>query len=162
MARVNPVSMMLLFTLFLPSNQIPSQSDEQAIAAVLDDWHKAASEANEERYFGHFTPDAIMMGTDATEHWTRDEFRAWAKPYFARGTAWSFTPKKRHVSFSKDRSVAWFDELLDTPQLGLCRGSGVLLLDGGRWRIAQYNLSVPIPNGVFKEVKAVIDGAKSK
>jgi ketosteroid isomerase-like protein len=141
------------------SNQNVTKDREAAVAAVLDDWHKAAAAADEERYFNHFTKDAIMMGTDATEHWTRDEFRAWAKPHFAKGTGWSFKATKRHLNFSKDSSVAWFDELLDTAQLGVCRGSGVLVLDGDRWKIAQYNLSVPIPNEVFNEVKQVIGKA---
>lgn len=32
---------------------------------------------------------------------------------------------------------------------GECRGSGVLLREGGEWRIAQYNLTVPIPNDLM-------------
>lgn len=43
--------------------------------------------------------------------------------------------------------------------LGPCRGTGVLVLDGDRWKIAQYNLSVPIPNQVFDDVKKIIDAA---
>jgi endonuclease/exonuclease/phosphatase family metal-dependent hydrolase len=46
--------------------------------------------------------------------------------------------------------------MLDTPNLGPCRGSGVLLLIGREWKIAQYNLSVPVPNdlvgGVVKQI----------
>jgi hypothetical protein len=38
--------------------------------------------------------------------------------------------------------------MLDTPNLGLCRGSGGLVLLGGQWKIAQHNLSVPIPNAL--------------
>jgi len=38
--------------------------------------------------------------------------------------------------------------MLDTPNLGVCRGSGVLVKLGGKWKIAQYNLSVPIPNAL--------------
>jgi uncharacterized protein (TIGR02246 family) len=128
-----------------------------AVNAVLDDWHQAAARADEARYFGHFTPDGVFLGTDATERWTRDEFRAWARPFFAKGKAWSFTPVSRHVSFSKDGAVAWFDEALSTPNMGPARGSGVLVKDGGAWRIAQYNLSLPIPNDLMKELKARIE-----
>jgi hypothetical protein len=49
--------------------------------------------------------------------------------------------------------VAWFDEALDTPNLGPCRGSGVLVKEGNSWKIAQYNLSVPIPNALMDEIK---------
>ena len=88
------------------------------------------------------------MGTDATERWTVSEFHVWAKPYFDRKKAWSFKPRDRHIAFSPDGATAWFDEMLDTPNLGVCRGSGVLLRQSGEWRIAQYNLSVPIPNSI--------------
>lgn len=133
-----------------------------AVNAVLDDWHKAAAQADEARYFGHFTPDAVFLGTDATERWTRDEFRAWAKPYFSKGKAWSFTSVSRHVSFSRDGAVAWFDEALFTPNMGPARGSGVLVKDGGTWKIAQYNLSIPIPNDLMDDFKTRIEAHAKK
>jgi len=125
-----------------------SQSPAQRVATVLDDWHQAASVADEPRYFGHFAPNGVFMGTDATERWTVAAFRVWAKPYFDKKKAWSFKPRDRHVDFSADGKTAWFDEMLDTPNLGLCRGSGVLVLLSGNWKIAQYNLSIPIPNAM--------------
>jgi uncharacterized protein (TIGR02246 family) len=139
-----------------------STTPTAAVNAVLDDWHKAATQADEARYFGHFTPDAVYLGTDATERWTRDEFRAWAKPYFSKGKAWSFTAVSRHVSFSKDGAVAWFDEALSTPNMGPARGSGVLVKDGGTWKIAQYNLSIPIPNDLMEDFKQRIEAHEKK
>lgn len=138
------------------------QAKRNQINAVLDDWHKAAAAADEDRYFGHLAADAVFLGTDETERWTRDEFRVWAKPHFDKGKGWSFKANRRQVSLSRDGAVAWFDEILDTANLGTCRGSGVLVLDGDRWKIAQYNLSVPIPNDVFADVKKVIDAAAAK
>ncbi|MEW5851740.1 MAG: nuclear transport factor 2 family protein [Myxococcota bacterium] len=140
----------------------PAAKAEATVNAVLDDWHQAAAVADEERYFKHFTTDGVFMGTDASERWTRDEFRVWAKPHFAKGKAWRFRAVARHVVFSKDGNVAWFDEELATENMGPCRGSGVLVREGETWRIAHYNLSVPIPNDVFKDVKAIIDGYKKK
>jgi hypothetical protein len=140
-----------------------AKKDEAAVSAVLDDWHAAAAAADEARYFGHMTEDSVFMGTDATERWTKAEFRAYAHPHFAKGKAWSFRSVRRAVSFSADGRVAWFDEDLATPNLGPSRGSGVLVHDGKAWRIAQYNLSVPIPNEVFDEVKKIVErhhGAK--
>jgi len=128
-----------------------------AVSAVLEDWHAAAAAADEARYFGHFAEEGVFLGTDGTERWTVEEFRRFAHPYFAKGKAWSFRPSDRHVSFSPDGSVAWFDEALATPNLGPCRGSGVLLRRGGAWKIAQYNLSVPIPNDLMDEVKKRIE-----
>ncbi len=128
-----------------------------AIANVLDAWHAAAAAADEEKYFSYFTPDAVFLGTDGTERWTRDEFRQWAHPYFAKGKAWSFKATSRWISFAPDRTVAWFDEALATPNLGPCRGSGVLVATGRGWKIAQYNLSIPIPNDLSDEFKKKIE-----
>lgn len=136
-----------------------TSSREAAVAAVIDDWHAAAAAADEERYFGHMADGAVFLGTDATERWTKAEFRAYAHPHFAKGKAWSFRSVRRSVSFSTDGRIAWFDEDLDTPNLGPSRGSGVLVQTDGGWKIAQYNLSVPIPNAVFDDVKKIIAGA---
>ncbi len=127
------------------------------IAAILDDWHAAAAAADEGRYFSHFAPGAVFLGTDATERWTVEDFRRYAHPYFAKGKAWTFHAVSRHVAFSPDGSVAWFDEALDTPNLGPARGSGVLVRTGTEWKIAHYDLSVPIPNDLMKEIKTRID-----
>jgi uncharacterized protein (TIGR02246 family) len=135
---------------------------DAAVASVLDGWHAAAAAADEQRYFAYFTSDAVFLGTDATERWTRDEFRKYAHPYFAKGKAWSFKSVGRHVVFSPDGKVAWFDESLATPNLGPCRGSGVLLLQNGKWKIAQYNLSLPIPNDLMNQVKALIEKGPKK
>jgi ketosteroid isomerase-like protein len=137
----------------------PVEAGTAQVNAVLDDWHRAAAKADEARYFGHLTADAVFLGTDAKERWTRDEFRKWARPYFKKGKAWTFKAARRHVTVSADGKVAWFDEALETANLGPCRGSGVLVLDGKRWKIAQYNLSVPIPNEAFADVKKIIEAA---
>jgi ketosteroid isomerase-like protein len=146
------------FVLLLAAGALP----EAQVSGLLDSWHAAAAAADEAKYFGFFTTDAVFLGTDATERWTRDEFRAYAHPHFAKGKAWSFRPESRHVSFSADGSVAWFDELLDTPNLGPSRGSGVLVREKGQWRIAQYNLSVPIPNDLMDEFKKRIEDHDKK
>ena len=147
-----------LFLLLCVGGAAFGQTPAQQVSAVLNDWHQAASVADEARYFGYFAPNGVFMGTDATERWTVTEFREWAKPQFKRKAAWSFKPRDRHIDFSADGKTAWFDEMLDTPNLGLCRGSGVLVLLGGKWKIAQYNLSVPIPNalvdGIVKQIGA--------
>jgi uncharacterized protein (TIGR02246 family) len=135
-----------------------SNADPAAVAAVVDDWHAAAAAADEARYFGHMTEDSVFLGTDATERWTKKQFEDYAHPHFAKGKAWSFRSVRRKVSFSKDGNVAWFDEDLATPNLGPARGSGVLVYDGKDWKISQYNLSVPIPNEIFGEVKKLIEG----
>jgi ketosteroid isomerase-like protein len=130
---------------------------EKAVAVVLDDWHLAAAQADETRYFSHLAEGAVFLGTDATEHWTKAAFQTWAHPFFQRGKAWSFHATRRAITLSKDGRTAWFDEDLDTPNLGPCRGSGVLTRDKDRWLIQQYNLSVPIPNALMDAVRAQIE-----
>jgi len=138
---------------------LAAQTPAESVGSVLDDWHQAAAAADEARYFAHFAPNGVFMGTDGTERWTAAQFRVWAKPYFDRKKAWSFHPHDRHIDFSADGTTAWFDEMLDTPNLGPSRGTGVLVRLGNEWKIAQYNLSIPIPNALANEVVKRIGAA---
>jgi ketosteroid isomerase-like protein len=126
----------------------------QAIARELDDFHDAAARADEERYFAHFAPDGVFLGTDASERWDVPAFRAYARPHFARGKAWSFRAVRRTIAARGD--TAWFEEDLETQNLGPARGSGVLVRSGQRWLIEQYVLSIPIPNERFQRVKELL------
>lgn len=126
-----------------------------SVDEMLDGWHDAASRADFEGYFSCFENDrSIFMGTDATERWTIAEFRPWSKPFFDRGRAWSFEAAERVVYYNPDSTVAWFDEALATPNLGPARGTGVAKLTPKGWKIAHYNLSIPIPNDI---VSGVVD-----
>jgi ketosteroid isomerase-like protein len=147
--------MMLLLVLLL-------SIDVQHVNHVLDDWHKAAADADESRYFGHMTTDCIFLGTDSSERWDRDAFQKFAHPYFAKGKAWTFVPRERHVMFSPKGDVAWFDEKLDSASYGDVRGSGVLIKTRGEWKIAHYNLTIPIPNSLAKTVVEMIRHAQSE
>ena len=129
---------------------------EQRVARELDDFHDAAAHADEVRYFAHFAPDAVFLGTDATERWDVAAFRAYAHPHFASGRGWVYHPQRRSIRFSSDGSVAWFDEDLLGERAGPTRGSGVLLAVGGRWLIAQYNLAFTIPNERFEDLRKLL------
>jgi ketosteroid isomerase-like protein len=129
------------------------------VERVLDAFHRAAADADEERYFGLLADHAVFLGTDGGERWDKAAFRAFAHPHFAQGKGWTFTPRDRHVAFSADGRVAWFDEALDSASYGACRGSGVLERTGSTWKIAQYNLSIPIPNDLAKDLVARIRAA---
>ncbi len=120
---------------------------EKQIAETLDDWHDAAARADEERFFKHFTTEAIYMGLDEGARWTRDELRKQYHPSFKRGEAWKFKATKRNIYFSNDNRTAWFDEEVERENLPAARGTGVLVQsDNMVWKIAHYNLSVPIQN----------------
>lgn len=129
---------------------------DSPIDKMLDDWHDAAADADEARYFGAMTPEFVFLGTDATERWDIKSFREFAHPYFAKGKAWTFVPRDRHVILSPKGDVAWFDEKLDSASYGECRGSGVVRKVGGAWKIAHYNLTIPIPNDLAKSVVEMI------
>jgi ketosteroid isomerase-like protein len=137
------------------------RSDERLIAMTLDDFHDAASAADEQRYFGLLADDAVFLGTDATERWTKDEFRAYAHPYFSKGKGWTFVPRGRHISIDPEGRLAWFDEILDSASYGECRGTGALALRDGVWKIVQYDLTIPIPNDLAKELVGRIRDAKA-
>lgn len=142
-----------LITLFAVSNfYANAQSDAKTqVGTTLDLWHKAAAQANFNTYFDLMADDAVFIGTDATENWTKPEFMAYAKPHFDKGKAWNFTSIERHIYFNADKTLAWFDELLNT-QMKICRGSGILVLANGKWKIKQYVLSMTVPNDTADEV----------
>lgn len=140
--------------------QAPPPAETAAVSAVLDAFHTAAAKADEEAYFGLQAPNFVFLGTDATERWDKAAFRAFAHPHFAKGTGWAFTPRDRHVDFSRDGRVAWFDELLDSATYGECRGTGVLEKSESGWKITQYHLTIPMPNDLAKDFVARIREAK--
>ena len=125
---------------------------ETEVHAVLDDFHAAAAAADGARYFAHFAPDGVFVGTDATERWDVAAFRAYAAPHFEAGRGWAYRSVERHVRVATGDAVAWFDERLRNDAYGDVRGSGVLRRIDGAWRIEQYVLSFPIPNDVAREV----------
>lgn len=132
------------------------KSDEkEKVNETLDAWHKAAAEADFDKYFGMMTEDAIYIGTDPTENWNLKSFQAFAKPYFDKGKAWNFEAIERHIYIDKTGKLAWFDELLNT-QMKICRGAGVLVKIGKEWKIKHYVLSITIPNDNTDEVVKII------
>ncbi len=126
-------------------NKVDSKAEQKAINTLMDNWHKAASNADYNGYFTKMDSVSVFIGTDATENWNKKEFQAFSKPYFEKGKAWSFVSAKRNVYLNKEGNFAWFDELLQT-WMGACRGSGVLEKDEDQWKIKHYVLSVTVPN----------------
>lgn len=135
-------------------NKDYSEKDKSKIDETLTNWHQAAAKAEFDNYFGFLTDDAIFMGTDATEHWNKEEFKKFSKPYFDRGRAWNFTALERNIYFDKGSELIWFDELLNT-QMKLCRGSGVMVKQGDEWKIKQYVLSMTIPNALSDSIVVI-------
>jgi ketosteroid isomerase-like protein len=133
---------------------------DSAAAAALDAFHAAAARADEAAYFDLLAENAVFLGTDASERWDKTAFRAFAHPYFSQGKGWTFVPRDRHLERSRDGNLMWFDEKLGSESYGECRGTGVLERQSdGRWKITQYNLTIPIPNDLAKEFVARIRAA---
>ena len=151
---------MLFLTTTLLLAAAPSPEALAAIGQTLDDFHRAAAAADEPRYFAHFAPDAVFLGTDPGERWTVPAFRAYAHPHFAAGKGWKYVPRERHVSVDGD--LAWFDELLDNQKYGACRGTGVLRRIDGKWLLAEYSLTFLVPNAVAEKVAKISRAAASE
>lgn len=123
---------------------------------VLDALHKAAEQARFNDYFAYYASDAIFIGTDASETWTLEQFKRYAKPVFESGDGWTYHPQTRHIYFSKEGNVAWFDERLKHASYGVTRGTGVLQKYDGKWKIQQYHLAIPIPNALARQITQAI------
>lgn len=155
---MNKITGVLILFFLSITLQAQHEAERKLVTSVLDTWHQAASDADFETYFSKMTDDGVFIGTDAMENWQNAEFREFSKPYFDKGKAWSFTAIQRNVYFNEAKDMAWFDELLDT-QMKLCRGSGVLIKNGGEWKIAHYVLSIAVPN---ENVDALVALKKEK
>lgn len=145
---------LFLIVLSFSTTILSQNSDKNAIDSMLVSWHKAAADADFDAYFGIMTDDAIFIGTDATENWQNVAFRAFSKPYFDKGKAWTFTTLERNIYMDTDGNTAWFDEHLKT-QMGICRGSGVVKKVNGVWKVKHYVLSIAIPNENVSEITAM-------
>ncbi len=149
------IKIFFLFIISVAFSQNQTDNKNQ-INDILNQWHKDVADSNFEAYFDKMTANSVFIGTDAGEVWNKQEFEAFAKPYFDKKETWNFTPLDRNIYFSSDQKIAWFDEILDT-WMGICRGSGVLIKDNNNWKIAHYVLSVTIPN---EDMKIVISTKK--
>ncbi len=117
---------------------------------LIDGLHQDAHKGNFETYFARYTANAVFLGTDKSERWTIEEFKTYAKPAFADGHGWTYTVVERN--WEGDGSTRWFDEILFNEKLGHCRGTGVVELINGEWKIAHYALTMLVPNSIAADV----------
>lgn len=145
------ISLPILFSFALLScaqNNQSQQSDIAAINKVLDGYHQAAANGEWDTYFGLMSPDGVFIGTDASERWIKQEFRQ----YSSGSNGWVYTPQQRNINITPDGLSAWFDEALLSQSYGSSRGSGVLIRTSAGWKISQYHLTLPIPNGMVRGI----------
>ena len=129
---------------------ISADAQHSSTDALLDGLHQDAHEGNFDSYFDRYSSDAIFLGTDKTERWTIDEFKAYARPAFNDGHGWTYSVVERN--WEGDSDIRWFDEILFNEKLGHCRGTGVVQLINNEWKIAHYALTMLIPNQIAAEV----------
>ena len=151
-----------ILTLLLALMPLESKADDQLIMidALLDGLHQDAHEGNFETYFARYTSDAIFLGTDKTERWTVEEFKAYAEPAFADGNGWTYSVAERNWEGEGD--MRWFDEILFNERLGHCRGTGVVKKINNEWKILHYALTMLVPNEIAEEVGAQTKEADKK
>lgn len=128
----------------------PWTAAPDTVDGVLDALHAAAARADADSYLDLVSSDFVFLGTDATERWDRAAFEAYARGRFDAGNGWAYEVVSRRATARGD--VVFFDEDLANANLGACRSTGVLVRDGGRLKVAQYSLSVPIPNDLCLDV----------
>ncbi len=138
--------------LFQVKAATPTPDQQSVISSFLDDFHRAAANADFDGYFSRFATEGIFMGTDAGERWTVSAFKDYARDSFSRGQGWTYLPLERHINISDQGEVAWFDEILTNTRLGRCRGTGVLTKVDGAWKISHYSLTLLIPNSIAAAV----------
>jgi len=145
----------LVFGALLLAGLVRAESAQEQ-GRVLDSFHQAAATADLADYLALLTQEMVFLGTDGSERWQGQEFRDFVSDNFSAGRGWQYSSVQRRITVSPDARTAWFDETLRNDALGQCRGSGVMLKTSEGWKIAQYNLSVPVPNAMVQQVVADI------
>ena len=139
---------------------INAEEQLASIDELLDGLHQDAHQGNFQTYFSRYTENAIFLGTDKTERWTIEEFKAYASPAFNDGHGWTYSVVERNLE--GDGDTRWFDEILFNEKLGHCRGTGVVQLINNEWKIAHYALTMLVPNSIAADVGSQTQQADSQ
>jgi hypothetical protein len=163
-----PLRLVLLAFVVLPAGCAKTMADPPVsdamftarVNAFVDAWHDDAAHARP-AFFDKIASDGVYIGTDKSERWTREAFREWARPAFARPVAWAFTRLHRNVQFSPDRRFIWFDEQVRS-SMGILQASGVIRPAAGSFEMVHYQLSIAVPNDVMPQVTTTIKAFESQ
>ncbi len=146
---------LFFLSLLIPALVSAQESDPTvaAIGAVLDDFHDAAAHGDKSRYLDHMTDYGVFMGTDEWERWPKNpEFADYVDSRFKNGSGWNYRSVERKIQLSEFSNVAWFDEVVFSETNGRFRGTGVLVLEEGQWKIAHYAMSFLVFNEIWEDV----------
>ncbi len=140
-----------------PAPEEATATAAEAVRSVLADFDLAVWNADPPGIFKHLAPDAIFFGPGAADRFNVEALRE----RLPDAVAWLGKVQDRHVVVSDDRTLAWFDQRLDSRNLGELRASGVLRFagdgaaGGGQaedWQIVQYHVALPVPNQLVAEL----------
>jgi hypothetical protein len=153
---------LLAASLFQAAQAAPANAAlAKQVNAFVDSWHDDAAHGRP-AYFDKIAADGVYIGTDRGELWKRDAFKEWAKGYFQDNkAAWTFRATRRNVYATPDGSMIWFDELLDTENMGHCMASGVLRKTAKGFEIVHYQLSIAVPNQIVGQVTGLVKAAEA-
>ncbi len=132
-----------------PARSIPADSEP---AAMLDAFHRAGREADLEGYLGYLAQEAVILGSDVGERFTREQVRRALESWFASGQGLETELVAVNATESEDGRFAWFDARLDKPSLCEMRGSGLLRREADGWKLVHYDFAFVIPNGLIELV----------
>ncbi len=141
----------LLFSMIAAADS--TESEMVSIGRIIDDFHDAAAHGDKMRYLGHLSKDAVFMGTDEWERWPKHpDFVEYVDSRFSDGSGWTYKSVERTIRLAESADIAWFDEVLFSEQNGRFRGTGVLTLQNGQWKIDHYAMSFLILNEIWNQV----------
>lgn len=144
---------LLVLPLLLCLHGVANSSEVDKIGKVIDDFHDAAAHGDKDRYLGHLSEDAVFMGTDEWERWPKNpDFSDYVNGRFENGRGWNYKSVERNIRVSESADVAWFDEVVFSETNGRFRGTGVLTMQNGSWKISHYAMSFLILNENWDEV----------
>ena len=141
----------IIFIILISASACNKSNPQKEINNVLDSLHYLASVADQKKYIDLFSKNAVFFGTDIDERWMIDDFNLYVKSRFDTGIGWTYKSNSRNIFVAKNKSTAWFDEIVENKSYGEFRGTGVLVLENNEWKISQYNLLLPIPNDYLQK-----------
>jgi ketosteroid isomerase-like protein len=124
------------------------------LSLTIRDWYYAASEAQSDAFLDFFldSEDTVYIGSDPQEQWHGiNEIKTNFQDNFKKYGKWTIMSKNLVVHQSGD--MAYFtDDVEFSARYGSSslaedgRMSGVLLLQNGKWKIAQAHFSFGVSN----------------
>ena len=87
------------------------------------------------------------------ERWPKQpDFVDYVGGRFKDGIGWTYRSVQRNIRLADAGNIAWFDEVIFSETSGRFRGTGVVVLENGTWKIAHYAMSFLVFNENWEDV----------